>query len=98
MSKDRQEGAEVKFFSIGVGLNDGNDICGLAFHVKSSDGIDDFFHRDLSAVVVVEQIEDFFELLNSLDVHALVGVFSGVESLHVNTFTLDMIKVSRGVQ
>ena len=82
LSEDGKESAEVEFFSISVGLDDSDDICGLAFHIEGSDCVNDFLHGDLSAVVVVEEIEHFLELGDSLNVHGLVGVFCWIESLN----------------
>ena len=95
LTEDGEEGGEVEFLSIGVGLHDGDDVGSLALHVEGADGVQDFFHGDLAAVVVVEQIEDFLEFVDGLGVHALVGVFGSVETLSHVTSTLDMFKVSK---
>ena len=61
LTEDGKESGEVKFLSISVGLDDGDNVGSLAFHVEGSDGVNNFLHGDLSTVVIVEQIEHFFK-------------------------------------
>ena len=81
LAEDGEEGAEVELLSIGVGLHNGDDVGSLALHVQGTDGVQDFLHRDLAAVVVVEQVEDFLQFVHGLSIHALVGVLGSVKTL-----------------
>jgi len=52
----------------------------LRFKVEGLDGVDKFLDRDLSAAIIVKDIEDFFEFGDSLGSQSLLCVFVCVES------------------
>jgi hypothetical protein len=69
-------------------------LLGLVFNSEGSDGVDQFFTRDVSTSVVVEDVEAFLELEDGIFGEVLVGVFFGVESLRLRRkVTLDMLDI-----
>jgi hypothetical protein len=60
-------------------LNNTEDLLSLVFNAEGSNGVDQFFTRDVSTSVVVEDIEAFLKLDNSVLTEVLVGVFLSVE-------------------
>ena len=81
LAEDGKESTEVKFFGVGISLHNANNVGCLALHIQGTDGVNDFFHGNLSAVVIVEQIEHLLELGDSLDGHVLVDVFVCIKAL-----------------
>ena len=78
-SEDFEEATEVHLFRVRWSLNNTEDLLSLVFNAEGSDSVDQFFTRDVSTSVVVEDIEAFLKLDNSVLTEVLVGVFLGVE-------------------
>jgi hypothetical protein len=63
------------------GVDNTDDLLGLVFNTKSSNGVDQFISWDVSTSIIIEDIEAFFKLDDSFFWEVFVGVFFGVESL-----------------
>ncbi len=64
-SKDFKETCEIHFFSIWWSLNDVNNLLSLIFNTKSSDGVNEFISWDISASIIIKNVETFFKSKNS---------------------------------
>jgi hypothetical protein len=80
-SEDFEESCEVHLFSMWWGVDNTDDLLGLVFNTKSSNGVDQFISWDVSTSIIIEDIEAFFKLDDSFFWEVFVGVFFGVESL-----------------
>jgi hypothetical protein len=60
----------------------------LAFNAEGSDGVDEFFTRDVSTAIVVEDIEAFLELDDCVFIEVFGGVFFGVKTLRLEQMVL----------
>ena len=79
-AEDVEEGAEVEVAGDAGGVDDVEDLGGLALDAEGLDGVDQLLDGDLSAAVVVEDVEDLLELGDSVSVESLPHVLVGVES------------------
>lgn len=78
-SEDFEEGAKVHFLRCGWSWDNTNDLLSLVFNTKGSDGVDQFFTRDISTFIVIEDVETFFKLKNGIFWEVFANVFLGVE-------------------
>ena len=78
-SKDLKERAKVHFLRWRWSWDNTDDLLSLVFNTESSDGVDQFFTRDVSASIVIEDIETFFKLKNGFFWEIFANVFLGVE-------------------
>ena len=79
-AEDVEEGAEVEVAGDAGGVDDVEDLGGLALDAEGLDGVDQLLDGDLSAAVVVEDVEDLLQLGDSVSVESLPHVLVGVES------------------
>jgi hypothetical protein len=80
-SEDVEESCEVHIVSVRAGVDNAQNLGGLAFDAEGSDGVDEFLGWDVSRSVVVEDVETFLQLGNGISVKVLGSVFAGVKSL-----------------
>lgn len=82
IAENFKEDAKVHFFGgIGV-LDNGDDVGGLLFHIESLDGVDKLVNGDLSAAVIVEDVENLLHFNDNIDWHAFGGILFWLESLN----------------
>ena len=78
-SEDFKEGAKVHFLRWRWSWDNIDDLLSLVFNTEGSDGVDQFFTRDVSASIVIEDVETFFKLKNGIFWKVFANVFLGVE-------------------
>lgn len=81
-SKDLKECREVHFLRMWWWLNNINDLLGLVLNTEGLDGGDQFFSRDVSTSIVIEDIEAFLKLDNSLFFKVLSDELLWIKSLN----------------
>lgn len=81
-SKDLKECREVHFLSMWWWLNNVNDLLGLVLNAEGLDSGDQFFSRDISTSIVIEDIEAFFKLNDSLFFKVLSDELLCIKSLN----------------
>ena len=79
-SKDVKEGSKINISLMSSRLDNREDLWGLILQIKSFNGIDQLFSRDISTSIVVKNIKDFFESMNSFSWKVFGEVFGGIES------------------
>ena len=80
-AEDVDEGAEVELASDAGGVHDRQDLAGLVLELEGTDGVHEFLDGDLSAAVVVEHVEHFFQFADRVSVQVLPHVLACVEVL-----------------
>ena len=87
-SEDFQEEGEIDLFGGGVVGNDVEDLFGLLVEAEGSDGVDEFIGRDVSTVIVVEDVEALLQFGDVFLLEVLAGVFLWIKSLNHKSLTL----------
>jgi len=82
LTEDLKESSKVKFFSCRLGLHNINNGFSFIFEAKSFNGINDFFSRYLPTVIIVKNIKNFFEFIDSLKALILVDILRSIERLN----------------
>ena len=80
-SEDFKEGGKIILVGIGMGVNDGQNLLGLLIKSKGTNGVNELFGWDITAVVIVEDVEAVFHSLDIIFFKVLVGIFTGVKGL-----------------
>ena len=78
-AEDVDEGAEVELTRNTCSVNDGDDLAGLRLEIEGFDGVHELIDGDVSAAVVVENIENLFEFGDCFGIEVLFDVFRAVE-------------------
>lgn len=78
-SEDFKESSEIHFLGCGSSWDDTDDLLSLVFNAEGSDCVDQFFTRDVSTSVVIEDIETFLKLEDGVFIEVFANVLLGVE-------------------